>query len=235
MKLNIDPELFQYFPKIGQPHNTVYYMKTHNIPRLSFTGTIKLHGSSAGIGYNLTTDSFFVQSRERILSPNVSGENTVRDLKGLAYYLTSLDPDLSFLKEYATTEHPTVMLYGEWCGGTVQRSNIAIRNLPKQFVTFGFSRQRFRGDDPDFIDGQDRYDRQWISLDAISDTSPFRLITSYPTYEVTLDMSCPEEAQDTLRELTDEVARECPFAKAQGVSGIGEGIVWRPSDYTNNK
>ena len=45
-------------------------------------------------------------------------------------------------------------------------------------------------------------------------------------YEVEIDFNDPVRIQNYLNVLTLEVEEECPVAKAFGVSGVGEGIVW---------
>jgi len=51
-------------------------------------------------------------------------------------------------------------------------------------------------------------------------------IEDFKTYEVEIDFNNPKVAADIMSEMVDEVEYECPFAKAFGVSGLGEGLVW---------
>lgn len=52
-------------------------------------------------------------------------------------------------------------------------------------------------------------------------------IYDFPTFDAIIDFENPHEIQNVLNRMTDEVEEECPVGKAFGVSGIGEGIVWR--------
>ncbi len=52
----------------------------------------------------------------------------------------------------------------------------------------------------------------------------------FPSWELTVDLADPEAVQPELTRLTAAVERECPVGKYFGVSGIGEGIVWRSLD-----
>ena len=97
-------------------------------------------------------------------------------------------------------DHPEdVIIYGEFCGGNIQ-SKVGIRELSKMFVTF----------DRHDIVGEDVY-----------------CIKDFPTYEITIDFNNLEATQNKIIELTAQVEKECPVAKHFGVSGIGEGIVWK--------
>ncbi|KAL9111945.1 MAG: hypothetical protein Q9187_007855, partial [Circinaria calcarea] len=46
-------------------------------------------------------------------------------------------------------------------------------------------------------------------------------------YYQSLDLNNIPTSTETLQTRTNEVERECPFAKTFGISGIGEGIVWK--------
>jgi hypothetical protein len=52
-------------------------------------------------------------------------------------------------------------------------------------------------------------------------------INNFQTYFACIDFNNPEEIQNQLISLTIDVENECPVGKHFGVSGIGEGIVWK--------
>jgi hypothetical protein len=52
-------------------------------------------------------------------------------------------------------------------------------------------------------------------------------VYDFETYEVIVDFDNLEKTQSELISLTMSVDKECPFAKHFGISGVGEGIVWR--------
>eukprot|EP00798_Chlamydomonas_sp_ICE-L_P032096 gene32096-biopygen9572 len=60
-------------------------------------------------------------------------------------------------------------------------------------------------------------------------------IMNFPTYDVEVDMSDTQPAQEYMADLTNSVDAECPFAyQLAGVKGGGgEGIVWTCVDNTN--
>ena len=50
------------------------------------------------------------------------------------------------------------------------------------------------------------------------------------TWHLDLDVEKPEIAEAEMMKHTNAVEEECPFAKSFGVSGTGEGIVWKVAD-----
>jgi hypothetical protein len=54
-----------------------------------------------------------------------------------------------------------------------------------------------------------------------------KCIYDFPTYEMVIDFENPHEAQNKLNQITESVEAECPVGKALGVSGVGEGVVYR--------
>jgi len=52
-------------------------------------------------------------------------------------------------------------------------------------------------------------------------------IHDFPRYECEIDFDNPHMIQNELNKITELVGDECPVGKAFGVSGIGEGVVWR--------
>jgi len=166
-------------------------------PTLKFRGTIKLHGTNAAIVL-YKEKGIKYQSRERELSLE-------KDNAGFMLAMSSKDTS-SLFEGLEFTDY--IAVYGEWCGGNIQ-SGVALTQLPKMFVIFGYD-----------IDGK------WVDIDRdITDLGIFN-ISRFKTYEIDIDFNEPEAIQNQLIEWTEEVENECPFAKSFGVSGIGEGIVF---------
>ena len=186
------------------------YDGTISLPTLTFTGTTKLHGTNAAIGYNLNTETKWAQSRNNIITPEADNEGFAKfvetvDIKQLLELL-----DISFLEN-------EVVIYGEWCGKGIQKG-VAINELDKMFVVFAVCT----------IDVED--ERYWIRKEEVKKIRipEQRVFNIYdgPTYEITIDFNKPVLSTEQLDELTIAVENECPFAKLFNVSGIGEGIVW---------
>jgi hypothetical protein len=191
------------------------------LPTLKFKGTIKLHGSNAGIVYTYdhlnVNYAVHAQSRSRILTPT-------SDNAGFAAFLhtRSTTKLLSKLMMAVSRESgedglgytpETVKVFGEWCGGNIQKG-VAINGLDKMFVIFGI-----------------KIDNMWVSDEVLSqvknEEENIYNILDYPTYEVDIDFNNPKVAAEIMSKMTEDVEKECPVGKAFGNEGIGEGIVWR--------
>lgn len=113
------------FPSIEQYRNVVRLVREraqHDglpLPRLTFYGSVKLHGTNAGIGFT-EAGEMWTQSRSQILTPEA-------DHMGFA----------KWVRDNADTIPRLVssVIFGEWCGGNIQKG-VALGKLPKMFVPF---------------------------------------------------------------------------------------------------
>lgn len=195
------------------------------IPTLKFRGTVKLHGTNAGIVRNMTTGELTFQSRERELT-------LTSDNAGFALYMTSKATLLDdIITGFVAWEHPTwentpshVAVFGEWCGGSIQKG-VAISGMPKMFVIFAV---KMIYGDPESEDTKTK----WVDIKhcrhLFSAEDHIYNILNFPTYEIDIDFNKPHEAQNVMIEITEKVEAECPVGKQLGTSGIGEGVVWQP-------
>jgi hypothetical protein len=118
----------------------------------------------------------------------------------------------------------TISIYGEWCGGNIQKG-VGITNLPKSFFIFGVKiTPHVDSNDLEAVKKNPAYwvDSTYLNFPEVKIYN----ITDYPTYEMEIDFNMPQLVQNKLSELTIAVEEECPVAKAFGFSGVGEGIVW---------
>lgn len=190
-------------------------------PTLKFEGTVKLHGTNSAVCINAEGEMWF-QSRQNIITPE-------QDNAGFAAFAQSnTDAFNDILVESlrqggkGAEDKRTAVVFGEWCGKGIQKG-VAISELPKMFVIFGI----------DLVDGESRthLTKEQV-LKTIEANEEYlgcgiKCIYHYPTYEILIDFENPHESQNKLNELTEAVGTECPVGKAFGVSGIGEGVVWR--------
>lgn len=214
---------FEAFPKIGQFRNAVKdvkgYCKHNEIsePVLKFEGTVKLHGTNAGIGMITKTGEIFAQSRSRIITVDndnagfakeVHGENHI-SYRALLTQLGILIPDAEY-----------VYVFGEWCGGNIQKG-VALTQLKKMFVVFNtlavYEDGKHAWTNAEILDNEyrDKYNEFGIYF-----------ASQFPTYSVEIDFNNPGKFQNELIEITDKVEQECPVGKSFGVQGVGEGVVW---------
>lgn len=221
------------FPSIEQFRAVIRHVKTHAqyagkdengdviydqskpIPTLKFRGTVKLHGTNAGIVYDVATDTFTYQSRERVLS--LTQDNAGFMLAQMKHENVWRDVAHQVTREIMPHRNVTkVAIFGEWCGSGIQKG-VALTQLPKMFIIFAV--KAILEDDTTL----------WVPVGEIDlhlpDSNLFNIDT-FPTYEIEIDFKHPELAQNKMIEITEEVEKECPVGKYFGVSGIGEGVVW---------
>ncbi len=195
------------------------------LPSVEYVGTVKMHGSNASVRLQ-TDDTLVAQSRNRVLSLD-------NDNAGFARFAFEEVTDgywlekLSGIREAASKVadvfgslevDPQVTVYGEWCGGSIQRG-VALNGLNKMFVVFAV---RF-GTEEDTV---------WLGEQVIrSFDAPEQNIYNsfmFENYRTTVDFENPGVVKNDLVELTNAVEDKCPVGFHFGVEGVGEGIVWRP-------
>lgn len=188
---------------------------------LPFTGTVKLHGTHGDVRV-YPDGSIVCQSRNRVTITPQS------DNDGFAFFVHGRQPALRrlagriqerwrFLHPHGTlpVKEP-IILAGEWIGKGIQKG-VAICQLPRRFVVCSI-----------------HVAAAWQPIELYADLSDqsegFFNIGLGGYYHLILNTE--NEGEGFLAEakhLTLEVATSCPFARALGVEGVGEGIVWTPS------
>lgn len=200
---------FIKFPSIEQFRNVVSSVTSNckynevPLPTIEFEGTVKLHGTNAGVVMSPNGD-VYAQSRNNILSLE-------KDNAGFAFFVESnkgvFTDLLNSVVENTGEEHITI--FGEWCGAGIQKG-VGISELDKMFVVFGC-----------------KVGEEWVGYHYLeSPENRIYNIKNFPTYKMTIDFSNPQISTNKLVEITEAVEAECPVAKSFGVSGIGEGVVW---------
>ena len=163
------------------------YDETIPLPKVSYRGTIKLHGTNAGVAKNLITGELSVQSRENIITPQ-------KDNAGFARFVENADfnsvfdmiPSLICAPDINNQEESdAVIIYGEWCGRGIQK-NVAISNLDKMFVIFSI-----------------KYAGNWLSdeIDRKVSNPEKRIpnIFDLLVHDIVIDFSNPEHASQELQ------------------------------------
>lgn len=186
-------------------------------PTLTFKGTVKLHGTNAGISYN-AENGLWAQSRENIITPQ-------KDNAGFAFFVESKKELFEAMMLQIAKENEvdltknSISIYGEWAGGNIQ-GNVALKELPKAFYIIGIKISPFDEEESAYWVGYEHYESKEDSIYNIS---------NFETFEIDIDFNNPKLVQNKFVELIKYVEDECPVAKTLGVSGIGEGIVWTAS------
>jgi hypothetical protein len=189
-------------------------------PVLTFKGTVKLHGTNAGVSYN-EVDGLWAQSRENIITPE-------KDNAGFAFFVESNKETFIDLMNQVKDETGldlttnTITIYGEWCGGNIQKG-VGITNLVKSFFIFGVKVTPHTETEEE-IKGNPAY---WVAYHYLEATdNKIYNIDNFTTFSIDIDFNMPQMVQNQLSDMTIGVEEECPVAKSFGYSGIGEGIVW---------
>jgi hypothetical protein len=195
------------FPSIEQFRSVV-----RNAPKqtIKFTGTVKLHGTNASIVMR-PNDVFYAQSRERIITPENDNYGFAKFAHDNRDYFERFK-GLNNVDEY--------VIYGEWCGKGIQKG-VGISDLEKMFVIFALkingewaNKEISNGFMSGFCDG--------LRSAGVN----IYCIHEFPTFEIDIDFNYPELSVNKLSELTEQVEKQCPVAKAFDIDGVGEGIVW---------
>lgn len=184
------------------------------LPTLSYTGTVKIHGTNAAISY--AGNEVYCQSREHTITPE-------KDNAGFARWVSELPAYVHDMLR-ALYGHDAV-IFGEWCGGNIQKG-VAISGLPKMFVIFAVQTPT----------GDESYEN-WQDLVYEPSLHKYGIYISrtFGVWNIDIDFEKPEVAIDKMNALTLAIEAECPVGKFFGRSGIGEGLVWVPDTYSKKR
>jgi hypothetical protein len=183
------------------------------LPTLTFRGSVKMHGTNAGIVFmyrpNLGEYQMHTQSKGGIITPT-------KDNMGFSAFAFAGGIGLDLLPQILelTDGKPEVIrVYGEWVGGKIQKGT-PFNSLDRMFVIFGI-----------------KADNIWLPEDNLVKVKLPKKniynILDYPTFNITIDFNNPKEAAEIMGDLVTTVEEECPVGKAFGIEkGVGEGIVW---------
>ena len=204
------------------------------IPTLTLRGTVKLHGTNAGIVYDVDSDTIqSYQSRERELTLTADNagfmlymqqEPVQKELQRIfqkIMHIVGCPQTSPYTPDWIDNQAPEpdkIVLFGEWCGGNIQKG-VAISGLPKMFVYFGI-KVIYKDERTVWVDLAD------IDIEA-REYNIYNVLT-FGEWTIDVDFNNPQLKQNELSDLTIAVEEECPAGKFFGNSGVGEGIVWQP-------
>lgn len=175
-------------------------------PTIVFTGTVKIHGTNAGVSFNGT--DMWVQSRN----------NVIDSLTGHMGFAEFVHNNKEWIREAFSMNHvegSITTMYGEWAGPGIQ-NGVGVSSLPnKMWFVFGVKITPPEGD------------AYWLeSYDLPKTRDRIYDIHDFNTWSVPIDFERPETSVKMLTEITEGIEKECPVAKMFGISGVGEGAVW---------
>mgnify|MGYP001616292539 FL=1 len=125
--------------------NPIYRSVTEPLPVVRYVGTVKLHGMNGSV-VQTPDGAIAYQSRNKVITPE-------KDNAGFAAFCQKLEdqryPDVvdqrgfwtklfeAIRVSYELTD--TVVIYGEWCCGNIQKG-VALSQIPeKRFMIFGIA------------------------------------------------------------------------------------------------
>lgn len=234
---------FVPFPKIDQFRHAIRHVSTSTrfkgkddqgqpiydasvpLPSITFRGTVKLHGTNAGLGF-FPSVGVWAQSRNRVLTLDKDNSGfcafVVKQKDALSAMCVSLLAELKDDEKNTALDdqhQQELVVFGEWCGGNIQ-AKVGINGLPLMFVVF-----------------EVKYGHRWLGCDFPSvrgKALPEGVynILDFPTFEMEVDFQAPEQSQNAFVKMTETVEACCPvasfFGRQEGKScTTGEGIVWR--------
>lgn len=184
-------------------------------PTIKFKGTVKLHGTNAGICYDPNI-GIVAQKRNSLIVK----ENTDAHMGFNNFVNHTEESEIELLMKDLWTIYckgdEQITLYGEWAGSGIQKG-IGISTLPKSFYIFDLKVYNPIEDESKWIDVSE------VEFGIIDNVYS---IYDFPTFEIEIDFNSAAMSQNKLIELTNKVEKECPVTKQLGGKGIGEGIVW---------
>jgi len=221
------------FPHIDQFYQVARYVKNTNenpdIPEqykitspVEFLGTLKLHGSNAGV--TLEGESFIPQSRTQEITPEEDNHGFAKFAWENCQVIQNIYEDICFAFDLPPTVQMTI--FGEWIGKGINKG-CAIHQLPeKEWVIFGAKIKEYEDVKGGFLDL-----RNILISGAAAKANIYDIFDCQKFWKLKVDFSLPEAmslAVEYALQKTLEVEAECPWGKMKGIKGIGEGIVWVP-------
>lgn len=215
---------FQYCGK--DENGNAIYDKTKVLPTLTFKGTVKLHGTNAGVSFDVDTGDIWAQSRENIITP-------MKDNAGFAQFVEkNKDVFIGFFNDIKHTQNieneSIITIFGEWAGPGIQKG-VGISQIDsKSFFIFGVKVSPKNEEIPAYWLDEEMAKLIPHGMCLILSNSLHNIynINSIVQYSIDINLNEPQLSQNLLIELTNAVEQQCPVAKDFGIDGIGEGIVW---------
>lgn len=213
------------YPKIGKLTDFTYHLRRSRSLKgersVPLTGTAKLHGTHADVVIQ-SEGSIRFQSRNRLsISPGKD------DNQGFAAFASTRTKEWlglrdRYLERFRALNPDTVLdteqvlIAGEFCGLGIMKG-VAVSKLPPLFVVFSV---QVNGD--------------WVLDEEYGDISCEEVrvfnISKAGFFHHDFQLDDVDASRAIINALVEQVDKECPFGAALGISGKGEGIVWKPRD-----
>lgn len=199
----------------GNDENDKPIYNDNRLPILQAYGTVKLHGTFAGVSYN-TVDGCYAESKNRILTPLSDNAEFSMFLK--ANYKNFLNLINNVMHTHSiNTEENTISIFGEWAGKKIQ-AGVGISEIDRKFFIFGVK----------ITPNDEEKSSYWVASNIFNLKKYDNIyhIKEFKTFTADIDFNETDISEIDFKKMVDEVEKECPVAKHFGISGIGEGIVF---------
>jgi hypothetical protein len=219
------------FPKIGQYRQVIKEVKLRNsyigkddngdpiydntitAPIIRFKGTVKLHGTNAGIGHT-TEDGLWAQSRGNIITPEEDNFGFARYVNDNKNVFQELIEHVRYVNSNIKL-NDAVFIFGEWAGGSIQKG-VAISQIEKAFFIFDVK-----------VEPEDGSEAYHLPSDYLRDVDTrIYNIEDFLCYEIEIDFNRPDLVQNKLSEITLAVEELCPVGKFFGDYVLKDNIIF---------
>jgi len=199
--------------------------KSIPLPKLNVVGYEKIHGTNASVCYN-DIDGLWVQSRKNIIDSlnNPNYEKGIADNFGCAFAVYQrIEEWMYLIDKFKNTNNidtstNTIVIYYEWCGGSIQR-NSAVSGLDRMSIIFSHCK---------VVDIKDKNKYTWLSTKNIH--LPNHLIYNirdFPKVELEIDFNTPSLSQNVMVDMVNNMENNSPVGEQLGIkNNIGEGYVF---------
>jgi len=177
---------------VGMDNGEAVMNRDAEMPTVSFHGTVKLHGSNAGIAMD-KDDNIWYQGRKQIITIE-------KDNAGCAFFMESkkdiLKEMLLDIKSKNNFKNETIIIFGEWCGGNIQKG-VAINGLDKMFMIFAVKVITDDEDQSNYYLERDKWSH------CKSPENRIYNINDYESFDIDINFENPAEIQNKLIEITE--------------------------------
>lgn len=193
------------FSSINQFRHVIKNLKHMGLDNIKFQGSTKLHGTNLAISLQ---DGLVIHTRSGELQDNHFG--CIEFVKENEQILTEV------LLQIKGSDERIPMLHGELVGKGINKGAGICTIEGRYFVMFNTS---LNSDVREYLNTIPNTNDKLINVEDAG------------IFICTISMNNIQETKEYLETLTLQVEQECPFTKQVfGISGIGEGIVWKPMD-----
>lgn len=200
------------------------YEKHAKLPTITFSVTNKIHGSNCSFNYNLFTDEMIYQSRERVLSLGFDVYNFMETFLPNDAIVKGMIKNIhEYIRDNGLDgggDFTNIVMYGEWFGHGIN-NKAAVCTIPsKQYAIFSIVLVTVEG-------YRLPIDISLLPQELIiNEELKIYNVLQFGHTTIDIDFERPQEAQNTLVRMTQEVEDNCPVGRYFGIDGgVGEGIV----------